>query len=172
MAFEVDAIQTEPDLSVETEQYLTFYLSDEVFAIETRKVMEIIPFARLTQVPLVPPMVRGIINLRGAVVPVIDLQVRFGGNKALADKRTCIVIIDAGAEGHPFQLGLMVDSVVEVMTTPVDHIESPPQFGAAIAHELMRGMVRTDCGFIVVLNPEKAFNLDQLAELVHQDATT
>jgi purine-binding chemotaxis protein CheW len=147
-------------------QYLTFTLREELFAMDIRTVREIIQNAAMTVVPLMPAFVRGVINLRGAVVPVIDLQSRFGRATTSVGKKTCIVIFDASNEGEKLALGLMVDAVSEVIEIPPTMIEPPPQFGTSIAREYIRGMGKVDGEFIVILEPDQALNLDDMAAAV------
>ncbi|MCF8155536.1 MAG: chemotaxis protein CheW [Rhodoferax sp.] len=149
-------------------QYLTFTLGDEVFAMDIRTVREIIQHAAMTVVPLMPNFVRGVINLRGAVVPVIDLQSRFGRSTTVVGKKTCIVIFDASSEGEKMELGLMVDAVSEVIEIEPSQIEPPPQFGASIQREFIRGMGKVDGEFIVILEPERALNVDDMALLAEK----
>ncbi len=153
-----------------TLQYLTFALGDEVFAMDIRTVREIIQHAAMTVVPLMPKFVRGVINLRGAVVPVIDLQSRFGRSTTLVGKKTCIVIFDASSEGEKMELGLMVDAVSEVIEIEPAQIEPPPQFGTSIQREFIRGMGKVDGEFIVILEPERALNVDDMALLAEKSA--
>jgi purine-binding chemotaxis protein CheW len=149
-------------------QYLTFTLGDEVFAMDIRTVREIIQHAAMTVVPLMPNFVRGVINLRGAVVPVIDLQSRFGRSTTVVGKKTCIVIFDASSEGEKMELGLMVDAVSEVIEIEPSQIEPPPQFGTSIQREFIRGMGKVDGEFIVILEPERALNVDDMALLAEK----
>jgi purine-binding chemotaxis protein CheW len=149
-------------------QYLTFTLGDEVFAMDIRTVREIIQHGAMTIVPLMPEFVRGIINLRGAVVPVIDLQSRFGRPKAQVGKKTCVIIFDVGAEGDKVELGLMVDAVSEVIDIAPDAIEPPPQFGTSIQREFIRGLGKVGSEFIVILEPERALNIDDMVALAEQ----
>jgi purine-binding chemotaxis protein CheW len=149
-------------------QYLTFTLGVETFAIDIRTVREIITHCSMTHVPLMPKFIRGIINLRGAVVPVVDLQSRFGWERAVEGKKTCIVIIDSSGESGPLQLGLMVDAVSEVIDIAAADIEPPPQFGTPVHHDLIDGMAKVDDAFIVVLKPERAFDMQVLTGLVEQ----
>jgi purine-binding chemotaxis protein CheW len=149
-------------------QYLTFSLGDEVFAMDIRSVREIIQYGAMTAVPLMPEFVRGVINLRGAVVPVIDLQSRFGRELSQVGKKTCIIIFDASKNGEKVELGLMVDSVSEVIEISGLHIEPPPQFGASIRRDFIRGMGRVGGGFIVILEPERALDIEDMALLVEQ----
>ena len=131
-------------------QYLTFMLGEEVFAMDIRTVREIIQHGAMTVVPLMPKFVRGVINLRGAVVPVIDLQSRFGRSTT--------------------ELGLMVDAVSEVIEIQPTQIEPPPQFGTSIQREFIRGMGKVAGEFIVILEPERALDIDDMAQLVEKAA--
>lgn len=149
-------------------QYLTFSLGDEVFAMDIRTVREIIQHASMTVVPLMPDFLRGVINLRGAVVPVIDLQSRLGRARATVGKKTCIIILDVGVDADRVELGLMVDAVSEVIEIADAQIESAPQFGAMVAREFIRGMGKVDGAFIVILDPERALNVDEMAALAQQ----
>lgn len=151
-------------------QYLTFTLGGEVFAMDIRTVREIIQHASMTTVPLMPDFVRGVINLRGAVVPVIDLQSRFGRPKAQIGKKTCVVIFDASQEGERIELGLMVDSVSEVVDIAASDIEPPPQFGASIQREFIKGMGKIDGEFIVILESDRALNIEEMALMAEQAA--
>ena len=151
-------------------QYLTFTLGEEVFAMDIRTVREIIQHANMTVVPLMPGFVRGVINLRGSVVPVIDLQLRFGRSTTRVGKKTCIVIFDASTETEKFELGLMVDAVSEVIDIAGTAIEPAPQFGATISREFIKGMGKVDGAFIVILEPERALSIDDMARLAEQAA--
>jgi purine-binding chemotaxis protein CheW len=149
-------------------QYLTFSLSEEVFAIDIRTVREIIQYGAITVVPLMPDFVRGVINLRGAVVPVIDLQVRFARGRSTIGKKTCIVIFDSVVSGEKVELGLLVDAVSEVIDIPRDRIEPPPQFGSSIQREFISGMGKVDGNFVVILEPDRALNIEEMAMLAEQ----
>ncbi len=151
----------------ETSQFLTFQLGDEVFAMDIRTVREIIQHGAMTAVPLMPDFVRGVINLRGAVVPVIDLHARFGRAPAAATKKTCIVIFDATAQsgGERVELGLMVDAVSEVVDIAAAQIEPAPSFGAAVKREFIRGIGKVGARFVMLLDPERAFDVDEMAAL-------
>jgi purine-binding chemotaxis protein CheW len=152
----------------DTLQYLTFSLGDEVFAMDIRSVREIIQHGAMTIVPLMPAFVRGIINLRGAVVPVIDLQSRFGRATAQIGKKTCVIIFDVGADSDKVELGLLVDAVSEVIEIAPTQIEPPPQFGTTIAREFIRGLGKVGKEFIVILEPERALNIDDMVALAAQ----
>lgn len=152
-------------------QYLTFTLGGEVFAMDIHRVREIIQHAAMTVVPLMPRFVRGVINLRGAVVPVIDLQSRFGGAATQVGKKTCIVIFDASSEGEKLELGLMVDAVSEVIEIPSAHIEPAPHFGTTIARDFIWGMGKVNGEFIVILDSECALNIDDMVALATHAST-
>ena len=149
-------------------QYLTFSLGDEVFAMDIRSVREIIQYGSMTTVPLMPEFVRGVINLRGSVVPVIDLQSRFGRSRAQVGKKTCIIIFDATVDDEKVELGLLVDAVSEVIDIALAHIEQPPQFGTSIRRDFIHGMGKVGGEFIVILAPERALDINEMANLAEQ----
>lgn len=146
-------------------QYLTFGLGTETFAIGIMAIKEIIEYASLTEVPMMPTYVRGVINLRGTVVPVLDLPVRFGKASSDITKRTCIVIIDVvlGSERHV--LGLVVDAVNAVLDIPPSDIDPPPTFGASIRTEFIRGMVKINSKFVIVIDVDHVLAADEVQAL-------
>jgi purine-binding chemotaxis protein CheW len=146
-------------------QYLTFLLGKEVFAMDIRTVREIIQVGPMTTVPLMPGFVRGVINLRGAVVPVVDLQARFGRAVAEVGKKTCIVIFDAQRDGERVELGLLVDAVSEVIDIAADQIEPPPNFGASVQRDFILGMGKVADRFVIILEPDRALDIDDMARL-------
>ncbi|MCF8167783.1 MAG: chemotaxis protein CheW [Rhodoferax sp.] len=149
-------------------QYLTFSLGHDVFAMDIRSVREIIQFGAMTVVPLMPEFIRGVINLRGAVVPVIDLHARFSGTRSVVNKKTCIIIFDTLVEGDKVELGLMVDAVSEVIDITPDRIEPPPQFGSSIPREFISGMGKVDSAFVILIAPERALNIEEMAHLAEE----
>ena len=146
-------------------QYLTFLLGDEVFALDIRSVREIIQYAPMTAVPLMPEFVRGVINLRGAVVPVIDLHARFGRPPAGVGKKTCVVIFDSLRDGERTELGLMVDAVSEVVDIADDAVEPPPSFGTSVRRDFIQAIAKRGERFVIVLAPDRAFDVDDMAQL-------
>jgi purine-binding chemotaxis protein CheW len=152
-------------------QYLTFVLGAETFAIGIMAIKEIIEYSSLTEVPMMPTYVRGVINLRGAVVPVLDLPVRFGKAASAVTKRTCIVITEVvlGSERHT--LGLVVDAVNAVLDIPASEIEPPPAFGASIRTEFIRGMVKVNSKFVILLDVDHVLAADEVQALteIQQD---
>jgi purine-binding chemotaxis protein CheW len=152
-------------------QYLTFVLGAETFAIGIMAIKEIIEYSSLTEVPMMPPYVRGVINLRGAVVPVLDLPVRFGKAASEVTKRTCIVIIEVALGSERHTLGLVVDAVNAVLDIPTSEIEPPPAFGASIRTEFIGGMVKINSKFVILLDVEHALAADEVQALteIQQD---
>ena len=146
-------------------QYLTFWLGEEMFALDIRSVREIIQHGPTTAVPLMPSFVRGVINLRGAVVPVIDLHARFGRRAAAVGKKTCVVIFDSLRDGERTELGLMVDAVSEVVDLADDAIEPPPNFGTSVRRDFIRAIGKRGDRFVVLLEPDRAFDVDEMAQL-------
>lgn len=146
-------------------QYLTFLLGEEVFAMDIHTVREIIQVGPMTTVPLMPGFVRGVINLRGAVVPVIDLQARFGRARAQIGPKSCIVIFDSQREGERVELGLLVDAVSEVIDIAAEAIEPPPNFGTSVRRDFIRGMGKLAHRFVIILEPDRAFNVEDMASL-------
>ena len=146
-------------------QYLTFTLGSEMFAVETLTVKEIIEYGQLTNVPMLPGFIRGVINLRGAVVPVIDLGARFGRNETAVTRRTCIVIIEAPGDDMQQDIGIVVDSVSEVLEIPASDIEPPPAFGAKIRTDFIAGMGKVNGKFVIMLDVGKVLSVDEIAAL-------
>jgi purine-binding chemotaxis protein CheW len=149
----------------EGRQYLTFLLGGEMFAIEIQNIKEIIEYGHLTTVPMMPDFVRGVINLRGRVVPVIDLSVRFGRKAPETTKRTCNVIIEVQAEGETIDIGIVVDAVSEVLEIPASEIEPPPSFGAKIRADFISGMGKVNGEFVIILGLNKVLSVEEMAML-------
>lgn len=159
---------SEPNVkaTAEPSQYLTFQLSKEVFALQILSVKEIIEYGALTTVPMMPNTIRGVINLRGAVLPVIDLAARFGGSPATVSKRSCIVVVEHAEEGRHQNLGLMVDAVNAVVEIPASDIAPPPSFGTQIPTDFIAGMGKQGSGFVIILDPQHVLSTQDLAGLV------
>ena len=153
-------------------QYLTFALSGEMFAVGILNVKEIIEYGSLTEIPMMPSFIRGVINLRGSVVPVIDLAARFGGKSAEAGKRTCIVIVEVNDEEARHDIGIMVDAVSEVLDIPGSEIEPPPTFGARIRADFIFGMGKVAGKFVIILNINKVLSIEEIAELTSSGPET
>jgi purine-binding chemotaxis protein CheW len=149
----------------QTHQFLTFLLGGEPFAIGILVIKEIIEYGSLTAVPLMPEFIRGVLNLRGQVVPVIDLAARFGRPRAEIGRRTCIVIIEMENDGVAQDVGVIVDTVNEVLEIPVSSIQPAPAFGAKIRADFISGMVEMDGRFIIILDVNRVLSLDEMALL-------
>ena len=147
-------------------QYLTFSLGGESFAIPIEHVREIIEFGGITTIPMMPPFLRGVINLRGAVVPVVDLQARFGRGETTIAKRTCVVIVEVVVDGSAHLLGALVDSVSEVLTLDRGRLESKPSFGSGLRADFVDGILNLDDRFIVTLDINKVLSVEEMAALV------
>ncbi|WP_296942792.1 chemotaxis protein CheW [uncultured Massilia sp.] len=146
-------------------QYLTFMLGGEAFGIGIMAVKEIIEFGSITEVPMMPPSIRGVINLRGAVVPVMDLAARFGRPPAVPGKRTCIVIVELEADGERQVTGVVVDAVSAVLDIPAAEIEPAPSFGTRIRGDFISGMGKLNGKFVILLDVRQVLALDGLPEL-------
>ena len=156
--------------AVQVRQYLTFTLGSEVFAIGILAIKEIIEYSTLTTVPMMPTYVRGVINLRGAVVPVLDLSVRFGKTPSPVTKKTCIVIIEIATAGERQDVGVVVDAVDSVLDIPPDQIEPPPAFGARIGTDFIEGMGKVNGRFVILLEVNSVLAPEEAALLL-TDAT-
>jgi purine-binding chemotaxis protein CheW len=146
-------------------QFLTFWLGEEVLGMDIRTVREIIQCGPMATVPLMPEFLRGVINLRGAVVPVIDLNARFGRPAAKVGKKSCIVIFDAMRHGERTELGLLVDAVSEVIKISAEQIEPPPDFGTTVRRDFIRGIGKVGQRFVILLEPDRALDVQEMAEL-------
>ena len=158
-------LPAEQQAAAEQQQYLTFVLGGEMFAIGILCVKEIIEYGDLTVVPMMPECIRGVINLRGAVVPVVDLACRFGRRSTDLTRRTCIVIVEVEGEGERQDIGVIVDAVSEVLEIQGSQIEPAPAFGARIRTDFIHGMGKLDGKFVIILNVNKVLSLDDLALL-------
>ena len=159
------ALQAQQAAAESPPQYLTFVLGGEMFAVGILNVKEIIEYGQLTEIPMMPAFIRGVINLRGAVVPVIDLAARFGKTQSLIGKRSCIVIVEVRENDLRHDIGLLVDAVSEVIEIPASDIEPPPSFGARIRADFIHGMGKVAGKFVILLNIVKVLSVDEIAML-------
>lgn len=143
-------------------QYLTFTLGHELFALGILCVREIIEYGRLTPVPMMPPSILGVINLRGAVVPVLDLRVRFGDSATAIGQRTCIVILEVSQDDATRVIGVVVDAVNAVLDIPEQDIEPAPGFGARIRTDFIQGMGKVDDRLVVLLDVGRVLSVEDL----------
>jgi purine-binding chemotaxis protein CheW len=147
----------------ETTQYLTFKLQDEIFALDISKVREVLDFTTVTKVPKTPEFMRGVINLRGSVVPVVDLRLKFGMSRTEKTVNTCIIIAEVTVDNETTVLGALADSVQEVMDLEPGQIEAAPKIGTRLNTEFIRGMGKRDNTFVIILDIDKVFSIDELA---------
>ena len=146
----------------ETSQYLTFKLEDEIFALDIAKVREVLDFSRITKVPQTPDFMLGVINLRGSVVPVVDMRLKFGLTKAETTVNSCFIIVEIELDAETTVLGTLVDSVQEVMELDPDQIEAPPRIGTRLNTKFIKGMGKRDDQFMIILDIDKVFSVDEL----------
>ena len=147
----------------ETMQYLTYTLGEEVFALDITKVREVLDYTSITKVPRTPDFMRGVINLRGSVVPVIDMRLKFGMTQTEKGVNTCIIIVEVTVDGETTILGALADSVQEVFDLEPEHIEPAPKIGMRLNTEFIKGMGKRDDRFIIILDIDKVFSADDLA---------
>jgi purine-binding chemotaxis protein CheW len=152
----------------ETTQHLTFKLDEEVFAVDISKVREVLEFTTVTKVPQTPPFMRGVINLRGSVVPVVDLRLKFGMSETSRTVNTCVIIVEVALDGESTVLGALADSVQEVFELEPGQIEPAPKIGTRLKTEFIKGMGKRDDEFIIILDIDKVFTTDELT--IVQDA--
>jgi purine-binding chemotaxis protein CheW len=148
---------------METTQYLTFKLEDEVFALDISKVREVLDFTDITKIPRTPDFMMGVINLRGSVVPVVDMRLKFGMSATEKTVNTCIIITEISIEGEIEKLGVLADSVQEVLDLEPEQIEPVPKIGTRLKTEFIRGIGKRDNHFVVILDIDKVFSANELA---------
>jgi purine-binding chemotaxis protein CheW len=152
----------------ETTQYLTFKLDEEVFALDVAKIREILEYPSVTKVPQTPEFMRGVINLRGSVVPVIDLRLKFGMSATVQSVNTCIIVAEVEMEGETILLGALADSVQEVDEMEPGQIEAAPHIGTRLNTDFIKGMGKQDGNFVMILDIDKVFSSDELSSFAEQ----
>ena len=148
---------------METTQYLTFKLEEEIFALDISKVREVLDFTTITKVPRTPEFMRGVINLRGNVVPVVDMRLKFGMTKTENTVNTCIIIVEINLDGETTVLGALADAVQEVIELESGQIEPAPKIGTRLTTDFIQGMGKRDEGFIIILDIDRVFSADELS---------
>ncbi len=146
----------------QTTQYLTFNLGEETFALEIDKVREVLDFTTVTKVPRTPDFMRGVINLRGSVVPVVDLRLKFGMSRTEQSVRTCVIIAEVTVDGETAVLGTLADSVQEVLDLGAADISEAPKIGTKLRTDFIRGMGKRDDRFIIILDIDKIFSGNEI----------
>jgi len=165
----VQVLESAESSVTSSRQFLTFCLGDEMFGMELHQTREILEYRELTPVPLMPAFISGVINLRGEVVPIIDLALRLGREPIKLHKRTCIVVVEIDVDGNHHVLGLLADSVSEVLEVSEYDIEEAPAFGAKIKAEFILGIAKNEEDFIILLDAEKALSPRELAYLIEAE---
>lgn len=148
--------------SVGRQQYLTFFIAEEEYAVGVLQVKEIIEFDLLTRVPRMPATVRGVINLRGTVVPVIDLAIKFGLSESRITKRTCIVVLEKDVDGETSLTGIMVDTVGQVISLGSQEIELPPAFGTRLSSDYLQGLAKSGKKFALILDTDRLLSIEEM----------
>ncbi len=152
----------------ETTQYLSFRLGEELFAVDVAKVREILDVIAITKVPQTPAYMRGVINLRGSVVPVMDLRQKFGLLPTERTVNSCIVVMEISHDGETMVLGSLADSVQEVLELGPEQIEPPPRIGARLKTDFIKGMGKVNDQFIIILDVDRIFTADELTTMVDE----
>lgn len=147
---------------MQTAQYLTFKLDNEMFALDISKVHEVLDFTSITSVPRMPEFMRGVIDLRASVVPVIDLRLTFGMSQTERTVNTCVIIVEVTVDNETAVLGALADSVQEVLDLGPDHIEPAPKIGTRLNTEFIKGMGRQNDQFVIILDIDKVLTSDEL----------
>jgi purine-binding chemotaxis protein CheW len=146
-------------------QYLTFFAGDERFALDILEVKELIEVSNMTRVPMTPEFIRGVINLRGSVVPVVDLASRLGRTRSDLTKRSCIVLVEIELDEAHQTIGMLVDEVNEILQIPQDHIQPPPNFGTDIRTDFIQAMGEVEGEFLILLNISHVLSVEELSAL-------
>jgi purine-binding chemotaxis protein CheW len=147
----------------ETRQYLSFKLGNEIFATDVEKVIEILDLTNITEIPRTPDFMAGVINLRGSVVPVVDLRLCFEMTKTESTRNTCIVVVEVLLDGESTIIGALADSVEEVLELDPDQIQPAPRIGTQIRTDFIKGMGKRDTQFIMILDIDRVFSAEELA---------
>lgn len=151
--------------NVDASQYLSFKLGEEVFALDVAKTREILEMTTVTKVPKTPEYMRGVINLRGSVVPVIDMRLKFGMTRTDQTVNTCIIVVEVSMDGEHIVLGALADSVQEVVELEPDRIEQAPSIGSKLNTSFISGMCNVDGRFIMILDIDTVFSAGELDEI-------
>jgi purine-binding chemotaxis protein CheW len=150
----------------ETRQYLTFRLGNEIFATDVAKVREVLDLTTITAIPRTPEFMSGVINLRGSVVPVVDLRLCFEMSKTESTRNTCIVVVEVLLDNEPTVIGALADSVEEVIDFEPEQIQPAPRIGTQIRTDFIRGMGKRDAQFVMILDIDRVFSADELSAML------
>ncbi len=153
-------------------QYLTFRLDEEVFAFDISKVREVLDYISVTRVPQMPEFLRGVINLRGSVVPVVDLRLKFGMVQTEKTVNTCVIIVEVAVDGESAVLSALADSVQEVLDLEPGQLAPAPRIGSRLRTDFIKGMGKRDDRFIIILDIDRIFSTDELSLVKTAQNTT
>ncbi|RUO42444.1 chemotaxis protein CheW [Idiomarina aquatica] len=156
----------ENEITVDSLKILTFVLDDELFAIEISGIQEVLEFKGATKVPKTPPFMLGVINLRGKVIPIVDLREQFELGKKPRTVDTCVIIVQVTIDGEETPLGILADAVKEVLEVPMSEINPPPRIGNKINSAYIFGMAKIEEEFVILLRLAKIFSADELQSVV------
>ncbi|WP_035238498.1 chemotaxis protein CheW [Desulfobacter vibrioformis] len=166
MTDQIDSIdKAVADMAMKTGKYLTFSLESEEYGIGILKVKEIIGMLPITSVPRTPEFVKGVINLRGKVIPVIDLRLKFDMKSICYNDRTCIIVVEIDASGSTVLIGIVVDTVSEVLNIKEDDIEETPAFGTKLDTRYILGMAKQEKGVKILLNIDKVLSSNEMSAI-------
>jgi len=157
---------TQIDKKIGQDQYLLFYVGGDIYAIEALTTSEIVEYSRTTKVPVMPSFVKGVTNIRGNIVPVIDLQDRFGLGKSTIDAKSSIVVINYKIEDRVIQIGIIIDEVYEVDDINTNQIKDAPEFGAKIDKRFILRMGKYQGNYLAILNTQTILDVNELSKLV------
>ena len=163
-------MSTESTEITETRQYLTFKLANEIFATDVAQVREVLDFTTITEIPRTPPFMSGVINLRGSVVPVVDMRLCLEMSKTERTTNTCIIVLEVLLDNESIIIGALADSVEEVIDLEPDQIEPAPKIGTQIRTEFIKGMGKRDTQFIMILDIDRVFSAEELAVVRGQES--
>lgn len=150
-------------------KYLTFRLCEEGFGLKILKVQEIIGMQEITSIPRTPPAVKGVINLRGKVIPVIDLRLKFGMAEAEVSRKTCIIVVQVSRDANNIIMGIVVDEVSEVLEISGREIEPPPAFGARIETDFILGMAKTEDAVKILLDLDRVLTEQEIELMAREE---
>jgi purine-binding chemotaxis protein CheW len=146
--------------------YLTFYLEQDLFGLNIDKVREVLEYTKITKVPRTADYMRGVINVRGHAVPVVDLRLKFGLDQGEQTVDTCIIIVELELEGESSTMGVLVDGVQEVLDIPAEQIEKPPRLGNKIDTQFIQGIGKLEDRFVIILDIQSVFSAEELSGIV------
>jgi purine-binding chemotaxis protein CheW len=152
-----------------TNSYLSFKIDEELFAANVSKVLSILELTKITKIPRTPDYIRGVINLRGAVLPIVDLRIKFGLTPTEFTSNTCILVLEISMENMIIKVGALVDSVQEVLEIEDAEILPPPNIGQKFRSEFIEGMYKAENSFIMLLNMDLLFTMDELTVMNHSE---